>query len=371
MSRVGRPASTPRIERALARRPLSVCAPDGPIARAPGSAEAFVAELESYPSEAMRRFTRLLALLARDPSSPVLLVGASGVGKRRSAEAIHALSRRSQGPFEVVDLGAVNRELAASALFGHFPGAFTGATDEHVGGFLAANTGTLFLDEIGKCDMGVQAHLLNAIEYGEFRILGSERNVIVDTRVVAATNVELGDLVLQGRFLPDLRARLSPFTLRVPALRDRRADIPLLARAAIARAATAFGLPTPPGISDELLAAICEYEWPDNVRELSGTIRRIVLHGLGAPVLTLRHVAADLDFAAASRRRRPRRSRDAIRSALAACDGNVSRAAERLGCHRSSIYRHLARDKSRSRDATADATADATTEGAIDGRAIM
>ena len=233
--------------------------------------------LRRCPSPAIREIVRRAELLARRAEGPVLLEGESGTGKTGLAWLIHAASPRATGPFEKLDLGGVDREFGVSELFGHLKDSFTGARTKREGAFLVAHRGTIALDEIGKCEISVQAKLLNAIEYGEIKPLGAERGVVVDVRVIATTNVPLRTLCEQGSFLPDLRARFAPNALRVPALRNRRDDLPLLITAALERAILGAGLSRTPELSPELLQAILKYTWPDNVRELFGTVARIVV----------------------------------------------------------------------------------------------
>jgi DNA-binding NtrC family response regulator len=282
-------------------------------------------------------------LLAQRASGPVLLEGESGTGKTGLAWLIHDASARASGPFEKVDLGGIDREFGISELFGHLKDSFTGARTKREGAFVLAHRGTIALDEIGKCGPAVQAMLLNAIEYGEVKPLGAERSVVVDVRVIATTNISLRTLCEQGRFLPDLRARLASLALGVPALRDRRADLPFLIRAALERAVGGAGLSRTPEVSAELNAAFVRYTWPDNVRELFATVARIVIESDGAARLTLRHVAPETDFGRTiGRRRKPRvRTENVIRAWLDAGQ-RPGKAADALGCHRTTVHRHLA-----------------------------
>lgn len=272
----------------------------------------------------------------------MLLEGESGTGKTGLAWLIHAASSRASGPFEKLDLGGVDREFGVSELFGHMKDSFTGARTKREGAFLLAHRGTVALDEIGKCESSVQAKLLNAIEYGEIKLLGAARSVVVDVRVIATTNVSLRTLCEHGSFLPDLRARFAPNALRVPALRNRRDDLPLLIRAALERAVRGSGLARTPEISPELLKAILKYTWPDNVRELFGTVARMVVESDGAARLTLRHVAPETDFGGAlGRRRKARVTTENVVRAWHDAEKNVQTAAEALGCDRTTVYRHL------------------------------
>jgi DNA-binding NtrC family response regulator len=276
----------------------------------------------------------------------VLLEGESGTGKTGLAWLMHAASARASGPFEKVDLGGIDREFGISELFGHLKDSFTGARTKREGAFVLAHRGTIALDEIGKSGPAVQAMLLNAIEYGEVKPLGAERTVVVDVRVIATTNIALRTLCEQGRFLPDLRARLASLALRVPALRDRRDDLPFLIREALERAVHGAGLARMPEVSDVLNTALLRYTWPDNVRELFATVARIVIEADGAARLTLRHVAPETDFGRSMGRRPKVRvtTENVVRVWLEA-GKDANKAAEALGCDRTTVYRHLAKAK--------------------------
>ncbi|MEP7028896.1 MAG: sigma-54 dependent transcriptional regulator, partial [Candidatus Eisenbacteria bacterium] len=220
---------------------------------------------------------------------PVLILGETGTGKELAARAIHALSPRADRPFETVDCGAIPRELIESELFGHVRGAFTGATRDRRGAFELANGGTLFLDEIGELSTGAQTRLLRVLQEGRFRRVGDERAIQVDVRVVAATNRELLAEVKGGRFRPDLYYRLNVFCIRLPALRDRKGDIPLLVSHVLDRMADEIGGPAP-RLSSAVLRRLEEYGFPGNIRELRNVLTALVLRTQGsAPTL------ADLD----------------------------------------------------------------------------
>src|SRR3954465_2476091 len=180
-------------------------------------------------SPAMREVYRLTRLVARTPTT-VLLVGETGTGKEVVARAVHRLSARADGPYVRVNCGALAESLLESELFGHVKGAFTGAIDNKIGRFEAAHTGTLFLDEIPSMSFRLQVKLLRVLQEGEFERVGESRTIRVDTRVVAATNQLLTDEIDAGRFRDDLYYRLNVWPIDLPPLRERREDIPHLAR---------------------------------------------------------------------------------------------------------------------------------------------
>jgi DNA-binding NtrC family response regulator len=227
---------------------------------------------------------------------PVLVLGETGTGKELAARAIHALSPRAERPFETVDCGSIPRELIESELFGHVRGAFTGATRDRRGAFELANGGTLFLDEIGELSGGAQTRLLRVLQEGRFRRVGDERAIQVDVRVVAATNRDLLTEVKAGRFRPDLYYRLNVFCIRLPALRERRGDIPLLVAHVLDRMADEIGGPAPK-LSSALLRRLEEYAFPGNIRELRNVLTALILRTQGsAPTLTdLDNLLADAD----------------------------------------------------------------------------
>lgn len=243
-----------------------------------------------------------LERFARDDTATILLQGESGTGKTTLAKRIHALSPRPAGPFQCVVLSALDDGVASSELFGHVVGAFTDARHARAGHFVSANRGTLFLDEISKASLGLQGKLLHAIEYGEITPVGSDRTVRVDVRIVVATNVNIETLVDEGRFLPDLYARLEHFRIDLPPLRERRGDIPGLVAEAVNRHFPAAGYTSPPTLDDQLLAMLRAADWRHNVRELDGVIHRILVDAEGAAPITLGHCSGDLAFLAAARR---------------------------------------------------------------------
>jgi hypothetical protein len=234
--------------------------------------------------------------LGRARALPRAHPGETGTGKELAARAIHALSPRADRPFETVDCGAIPRELIESELFGHVRGAFTGATRDRRGAFELANGGSLFLDEIGELSSGAQTRLLRVLQEGRFRRVGDERAIQVDVRVVAATNRDLLSEVKAGRFRPDLYYRLNVFCIRLPALRDRKGDIPQLVAHVLDRMADEIGGPAPK-LSSSLLRRLEEYAFPGNIRELRNVLTALILRTQGAPptLADLDNLLADAD----------------------------------------------------------------------------
>jgi len=210
---------------------------------------------------------------------PLLILGPTGTGKELAAHAIHRLSPRAEGPFEVVDCGSIPRELIESELFGHVKGAFTGATRDRRGAFELAHGGTLFLDEVGELPSMAQTRLLRILQEGQLRRVGDERQVHVNVRVVAATNRELLEEVAAGRFRSDLYYRLSVFTLRMPALAERRGDLPLLVEHLLNRLSVETDHPKP-RLSQAVMRRLQEYSYPGNIRELQNVLAALMIrHG--------------------------------------------------------------------------------------------
>jgi two-component system response regulator GlrR len=224
-------------------------------------------------------FRRLERLAAVDVS--VLIVGETGTGKELVAAALHRLSPRRAARFEPVNCGALSRELLRSELFGHERGAFTGAVERHTGVLREAAGGTVFLDEVGELPLDAQAALLRFLGTGEVRPVGLTRTLHVDVRVVAATHRDLPAAIQRGTFREDLYYRLREVTLRVPPLRERTEDLPLLVEHCRRRFNARYGLAID-GLTREGVAALAAHPWPGNVRELEAVLREaMVLKGRG------------------------------------------------------------------------------------------
>jgi DNA-binding NtrC family response regulator len=302
----------------------------------------------SFPSIAYRRVLAQLDRFARDNTATILLEGESGTGKTSMARYIHARSARAERAFQHVVLSTLEDPLAGSELFGHVTGAYTDARRSRPGQLADANGGTVFLDEIAKASLAMQSKLLHVVEYKEFRPVGADRQIRVDIRLVAATNVFLEDAVAQGRFLPDLHARLSAFRVCLPSLRERRVDIPLLVTQSIRAHAHRCGYGAPPMIHAELMDALQRADWPNNLRQLDAAVHRILVDADGAPELTLEHCEDEHlglhRYAEAAKPPTSERIAEAIAS-----EGSVSAAARLLRVDRTTIHRHQRRANERSR----------------------
>jgi two-component system response regulator HydG len=225
-------------------------------------------------SGAMRKLRASLERLG-DQDVPILIQGESGTGKELVARALHERGARRRKRFVALNCGAIPESLIDSELFGHVKGSFTGATTDRAGVLVEADGGTLFLDEIGDMPLAVQARLLRVLQEGEVRAVGSSNVREIDVRVIAATHVELQSAVEQGRFRQDLYYRLNVVVLRVPPLRERLDDLPLLAAHFLKK----HGGARPPSLSPDALEAMTTYAWPGNVRELENSIlHAIALH---------------------------------------------------------------------------------------------
>ena len=242
-------------------------APDAPLPEIVGS------------SPAMREVYRLIRLAAPSQAS-VLLVGETGTGKELAARAVHRLSNRHDGPYVRVNCGALAESLLESELFGHVKGAFTGAVENKTGRFEAAHGGTIFLDEISSMSHKLQVKLLRVLQEQEFERVGESKTIHVDARVVAATNVLLEDEIKAGRFRDDLYYRLNVVPIYLPPLRERREDIPALARYFLEKHSDE-NRRDPPELTPEVLRVLLEHDWPGNVRELENYMERAVVLTVG------------------------------------------------------------------------------------------
>lgn len=303
----------------------------------------------------MRRVRELIRKVA-PTEARVLLTGESGTGKELAAAAIHGLSPRAPHPFVRVNSAAIPRDLVESEMFGHEKGSFTGATERRRGRFELAHKGTLFLDEVADLGPEAQAKLLRALESGEVERVGGTGPLDVDVRVIAATNRDLHAEVEEGNFREDLLFRLEVVPIRMPPLRERLEDVPLLVERAVARLRKRQGL-RPPRFSAEAVEALAGYAWPGNVRELFNAVERLCILVPG-PEVQPEDVAAVIPRRNASREEVPGYEdddprdlrqrlddyeRNVIAGALEAAGGNVAEAGRRLQTDRANLYRRMKR----------------------------
>ncbi|HEY2955608.1 MAG TPA: sigma-54 dependent transcriptional regulator [Candidatus Eisenbacteria bacterium] len=274
-SRAEEPAAAARAPRRTAGTLERLRAEHPPLATLVGASPSLLEACQDLVAVAATRF-------------PVLIMGESGVGKELAARAVHEISERAGGPFEVVDCGSIPRELIESELFGHVKGSFTGAHRDRKGAFELAHRGTLFLDEIGEMPLQLQTRLLRVVQEGRFRRVGDEQSIDTDVRIVAATNRDLLAEVAARRFREDLYYRLNVFAVRMPPLRDRLSDlVPLLHR---------FLPRLPRGgewkVESAALAALGTYRWPGNVRELANFCTALAVETAGRGTVTLEDLEA-------------------------------------------------------------------------------
>ena len=299
-------------------------------------------------SQGLTEVLNTVARIARTNAS-VLITGESGTGKELIAEAIHINSQRVKQPFVKVNLGGISQSLFESEMFGHKKGAFTDATTDRVGRFELANKGTIFLDEIGDLDPSCQVKLLRVLQDQTFEVLGDSRPRKTDIRVVSATNADLRKMVSERTFREDLFYRINLITVKLPALRERREDIPLLARHFADRQAEINGLPRTE-FSADALNFLARLPYPGNIRELKNLVERTILVS-GKPTLD----ASDFD-AQYLRHDEPVKAsessslagmtldeieRQTILQALDRHKGNLSQVAMTLGISRAALYRRL------------------------------
>lgn len=287
------------------------------------------------------RLQEMVRLVAPADSLSVLIRGASGTGKEWVARQIHAFSKRSSAPFVAVDCGALPRELAASELFGHKKGTFTGAVEDRNGVFAAANHGTLFLDEIGNLNLETQVLLLRALQEKRYRPLGGAEEVCTDIRLLAATNEDLELAISGGRFREDLFHRLNEFPLHVPLLKDCREDIIPLAGFFLPHANKELGKGIK-GFDRDVREAFMSYPWPGNIRELKNVVNRACVLAQGDRIV-LKDISLPVDVPPSDDYRldMERTELEAIVKALETTGNDRKAAARLLGISRSTLYLKL------------------------------
>ena len=299
------------------------------------------------------KFLKILEMIGRvaPTDASVLITGESGTGKELAAEAIHRNSRRRDGPFVKVNLGGISSTLFESEMFGHVKGAFTDARVDRKGRFEMANGGTIFLDEIGEVDPSAQVKLLRVLQDRSYEVLGSSVTRTVDLRVVSATNRDLGEQVGKGLFREDLLYRLNLIAIRLPPLRERRGDIPLLVRQFLDAGAQVYRRGAGVTVSDRALEWLQSQGWPGNIRQLKQTLERAVL------VLDGDRLEVDDLLALSDLEARAARDPNALpspgsmtldemeKAMIVKCmshyEGNVTRVAEALGLSRAALYRRF------------------------------
>jgi len=295
-------------------------------------------------SAAMRPVLEVIARVGPSDAN-ILITGENGTGKGVIAQALHATSARAARPLISVNMGGLPEGLFESELFGHVKGAFTDAKTDRAGRFELADGGTLFLDEIGNIPLSQQAKILRTLERGEFERVGSSKTHRVNVRLVSATNADLPGEVAAGRFRQDLLFRLNTIHIQLPALRERREDIPLLAQHFLKQHVGRYRKAVT-GFDEDALALMNRYAWPGNVRELDHAVERGVLMTTGKAIR-----ATDLGLNAAnSSKGLDDMSLEEvegylIKRTLARCNGNAREAAEELGLSRSAFYRRLEKYK--------------------------
>ena len=301
-------------------------------------------------SAAMQEIYRVMARLVGTDLT-VMIIGESGTGKELVARALHDYGKRRNGPFVAINMAAIPRELIESELFGHEKGSFTGASGRGVGRFEQAEGGTLFLDEIGDMPMDAQTRLLRVLQEGEYTTVGGRNPIKTDVRIVAATNRVLRQLINQGLFREDLFYRLNVIPVRLPALRERVDDIPLLVEHFLRRFNQRLATSVQ-RVDPAAMAVLLEHDWPGNIRELENLMERLVLLADGDTIRAvdlpdLRRAPDigpddhdDLDALGLKeyvRVHTAKLERQRIRRVLSAEEGNVTRAARRLGISRKSL----------------------------------
>lgn len=297
-----------------------------------------------------RVLTDLLEQAARvaPTNAPVLILGENGTGKELIAKAIHSSSKRSSGPFVMVNLGGISQSLFESEMFGHAKGAFTGAVSNRKGRFELADNGTIFLDEIGDLDLTCQVKMLRVLQQHTFEPLGDSHPRHVDIRVISATNADLSSMVAERTFREDLFYRLNLITLKLPPLRERRDDIPLLVNHFARLTAKENGIDVPE-ISSDAISFLSQLPYPGNIRELKNIVERTILININNKQLDGSHFRMfHVESPAGTQKPITLNGntlddieKNAILSAIDKYGGNLSKVALSLGITRQSLYRRI------------------------------
>jgi DNA-binding NtrC family response regulator len=305
------------------------------LLRAEGMPE-FVAD-----APAMQPVLELIAQVGPSDAN-VLITGEHGTGKEIVAKLLHAASQRSRMALVAVNAGGLPEGTFESEIFGHVKGAFTDARSDRIGRFELANGGSLFLDEIANVPLRQQAKLLRVLETGELERVGSSQTRRVDVRLLSATNADLHEEAKAGNFREDLLFRINTVEIHLPALRDRREDIPLLAQHFLSRNRARYRKQAV-GFSPDAMQQMMQYAWPGNVRELEHTVERAVLLCRGDQIEPVNLAIAPARSAATSFENMSIDEVEAllIRKVLRRCDGNISKAADALGLSRAALYRRI------------------------------
>lgn len=292
-------------------------------------------------SQVSKQLYDFVGLVAPTPMS-VLILGASGTGKEYVAHRIHDLSSRKDKPFFALDCGAIPKEVAASEFFGYRKGAFTGADQDKKGAFEIANGGTLFLDEMGNLNYEVQVQLLRALQERKIRPLGSTQEIDIDIRLICATNENLALCVEEGKFREDLYHRINEFTIYMPALKDRGADLFLFADLFIKHANQELGRNVL-GLDTKAAERIGAYDWPGNLRELNNVMKRATLMAKGKyiGIKELNQVMNHAENHTSMVLHNEENEQQTIAAALKATQGNKSKAAQLLGVDRKTLYNKM------------------------------
>ncbi len=327
------------IEQSLRKKsnPQTVAADDQPTQAAAAVSDAFVMGVSAH-SDRLHEYISLVA----PTNMSVLIMGDSGTGKEYIAHSIHKQSKRASKPFVAVDCGAIPKELASSEFFGHLKGSFTGAIGDKTGHFEAANGGTIFLDEVGNLSYDVQIQLLRALQERKVKPVGSNHEITVDIRVIAATNEDLAEAVKRGDFREDLYHRLNEFSIAVPRLSERKHDIMIFANHFLAQS-NADLEKNIAGFSKEVTDWFLTYDWPGNLREMKNTIKRSVLltksdvigiDVLPPEILQVTPVLDEFQYGKGN-------EEEAIKRALERANYNKSKAARLLDIDRKTLYNKL------------------------------